>query len=187
MRVGMACAALAATIFLGCGKEEQNLKRQMVFFPNSKNFKQEWTIKMLPNGDTLMHGVAKEYFWNGSTAKSVVWKEGQRDGTAQAWYDNGRVKWQKSYDKGKRTNIWRLSYSDGRPWLVVIYVEGGLTGKAQAWENGVAEPKEAEFLKGSCVSGDCSILEPKLLPEAATPAEKTEAERVTATIQEFLD
>jgi antitoxin component YwqK of YwqJK toxin-antitoxin module len=189
MRISLSIAlgAMIAVLFAGCGKEE-NLKRHIVLYPNSKNFKEEWTIKTLPNGDTLMHGVNKEYFWNGSTKKSVVWKEGKRDGSAQAWYDNGANKWQKSYDNGKKVSTWRLFYSDGHPWIVAPYQNDALNGKVQVWDKAdLDKPKEAEYKDGSCVSGDCGLLDPKKAAEDAAPADKTQVQRDNESLAEFLD
>lgn len=180
-------AVLLAACLVGCGKEE-NLKRQIVLFPNSKNFKEEWFIKLLPNGDTLMHGVNKEYFWNGSTKRSVVWKDGKKDGTAQAWYDNGAVKWQKAYVMGEKTGTWRLFFSDGHPWIVLTHVGGAIDGKVQVWDKTDADkPKEAIYAKGACTGGECGILDPKIVPEEAAPAERTPLERDNESLREFLE
>jgi hypothetical protein len=183
----LAWAAVLAAMLAGCGKEE-NLKRHIVLYPNSKNFKEEWVIKMLPNGDTLMHGVAKEYFWSGSTKKSVIWKEGKKDGGAQAWYDNGANEWQKSYIGGKREGTWRLFFPDGHAWVIVEYKNDALNGKAQVWAKSDEEkPKEATFQNGSCVSGECGLLDPIKVGEDAPPPEKTAAEKANQTMAEFLE
>lgn len=185
--VKIALGAVMAAMFAGCGKEE-NLKRHIVLYPNSRNFKEEWTIKMLPNGDTLMHGVNKEYFWSGSTKKSVVWKEGKKDGSAQAWYDNGANKWQKTYDNGKKVATWRLFYPDGHAWIIAPFKDGQLSGTVQVWDKAdLDKPKEAAFANGACTTGDCNLLDPKPVPEDAAPADKTSITRDNESLAEFLD
>jgi antitoxin component YwqK of YwqJK toxin-antitoxin module len=140
MKVSIVAAALAAfalTGFTGCGSEEkENLARRIVYHPgNSQSIKLEWTVKKLPGGDTALHGVMKEFYWGGANKKAVEYKDGLRDGTAQAWYDNGAQQWLKSYAKGRKVSVWRLFYSDGNPWLVVNHnKEGEIEGTVQKWD-----------------------------------------------------
>jgi hypothetical protein len=192
MRIKVSIASIVLSLALaaflaGCGKEE-NLKRHIVLYPNSKNFKEEWTIKMLPNGDTVMHGVNKEYFWSGSTKKSVVWKDGKKDGSAQAWYDNGANMWQKSYDNGKKVSTWRLFYSNSHPWIVMSFKNGGIDGKVQVWDKAdIDNPKEATFANGACTAGDCGLLDLKQIAPDAAPADKAMITKDNDIIQDFLD
>lgn len=173
-------------ILAGCG-EDMRLERRTVTYPNGKSIREDWTFTRKPNGDTLEHGVHKKFFWNGNPSESVIWKLGKRDGSAQAWYDNGAAKWQKSYGDGERQSTWRLFYSDKQPWMVVNYAKDKLHGKAQAWGKTGGDPKEAEFEHGICKSGDCALLEIPEIP-AGTPApEKAEATRSRDILKDFLD
>lgn len=182
----LAWAALFSILLAACNKEE-NLKRRVVLYPNGKNFKEEWTVKILPNGDTLMHGVSKEYFWGGSTKKSVVWKDGKRDGSAQAWYDNGGAKWQKSYDAGKKVGTWRLFYANGHPWMAINYQNDVMNGKVQVWDRDDAEaPVEAVFANGACNSGECGLLDQKPPAPNAPPPDKNQI-RDKDIVQDFMD
>lgn len=187
--VTAAFAAFAVLGFSACGKEQENLARRAYTFPNSKALKSEWTIKTLPSGDTAMHGVAKEYYWGGSVKKSVVWKDGQKDGSAQAWYDNGGQQWQKSYDKGRKTGTWRLFYSDGNPWIVMAFnAQGMLEGKVQKWDRAdPSQPKESTYAGGTCTSGDCTLLELPQVPEGAPQAAKVQITRDQEILADFLD
>lgn len=194
MKVSMTVATLAALSLAGlsgCGSDEkENLARRIVYHPgNSKNIKLEWTINKLPSGDTLLHGVMKEYYWSGTDKKAIVYKDGQRDGTAQAWYDNGSQQWQKTYEKGKKVNVWRLFYSDGNPWLVVNHnQEGEIDGTVQRWDRmDPATPAEAVFAKGSCTAGDCKVLDlPEVTPETP-PQNKNAIARDREILADFLD
>lgn len=180
-------AAIFAILIIGCGKEPTPEYR-IVYYPNKKNVKEEWSIIRTPRGDTLEQGVHKQYFWNGTTSSSEVWKQGKREGSAQAWYDNGAVKWQKSYAEGKRQGTWRLSYKDGHPWMVVTYDKDVLDGKAQVWgKDDAVQSKEAAFAKGNCVSGECALLEVAPNPADTSAAAKVEFNRTRETVEGFLN
>jgi hypothetical protein len=112
---------------------------------------------------------------------------GKKDGSAQAWYENGAVKWQKSYDDGDKKGTWRLFYLDGKPWIVVNYVNDKLSGTVQVWDKSGGEPKEAQFKDGSCQSGDCALLEAPVIPPDAPAADKVEATRSWEIVQDFLN
>lgn len=183
-----ACAVLGLALALtGCG-EELKLERRTVTYPNGKSVREDWTFVRKPNGDSLKHGVHKKFFWSGSTSESVIWKMGKRDGSAQAWYDNGGVKWQKSYVDGKKQGTWRLSYQDGHPWMVMTYADDKLTGQIQVWDkSGAPDPKTAEYENGVCKSGDCNLLEAPMAPPEATTVETVAMTREWDIIREFLD
>ena len=187
MRVLLSIAFSIAALLAACG-EDVKLERRSVTYPNGKSVKEDWTFYRKPNGDSVAQGVHKKFFWSGSTSESVIWKEGKRDGSAQAWYENGAVKWQKSYDEGKKTGIWRLSFKDGHPWMVVAYKDDKLAGTAQVWDKADASrPREARFQNGNCVSGDCALLEPPVLPPDLPAGEKVEKTRDWEIVRDFLD
>jgi antitoxin component YwqK of YwqJK toxin-antitoxin module len=132
--------------------------------------------------------VHKKFFWSGSTSESVIWKEGKRDGSAQAWHENGAVKWQKTYAMGKRIQTWRLSFKDGSPWIVAPFSDDKLNGTVQVWDKAAAaQPKEAVFKEGDCASGDCALLDPPVLPVDIPAGEKVEKTREWDLVREFLD
>jgi hypothetical protein len=202
LRAAAGAIAVVGLALSGCG-EDLKLERRSVTYPNGKSVKEDWTFVRRPNGDSLEHGVHKKFFWGGSTSEAVVWKMGKRDGSAQAWYENGAVKWQKSYVDGKKNDTWRLSYKDGHPWMVMTYKDDKLTGTVQVWDkSGAPEPKTAEYANGVCASGDCNLLEapadPTAPTEAAPPtdpaeplapaaAEALEKARDWEIVREFLD
>ena len=173
--------------FLGCGKDE-NVEKRIVFHPKGRIIKEEWLIKRTPRGDTLLHGVRKENYWNGAAKQAVVWKEGKRDGSAQAWYENGALKWQKSYVEGKKEGTWRLYYKGGHTWMTVTYLNDALEGAAQVWEKADSDtPKEVKYAKGSCISGECAALDGPPITEDLAPEKKLELTRDREIIREFLD
>jgi hypothetical protein len=188
--VSIAIGALSLAL-AGCS-EDVRLERRTVTYPNGKGVKEDWTFTRKPNGDTLEHGVHKKFFWNGNPSESVIWKMGKRDGSAQAWYDNGAAKWQKSYDNGEKQGTWRLFYLGGQPWIVVNYSQDKLDGKAQVWSRDGGDPKEAEFGQGNCKSGECGLLDLPEIPvadpaDSTATAAKVEATRVREILKEFLD
>lgn len=193
MRGFIAMAALSAFAILGfsgCASEEkENLARRIVYHPGGgQNIKLEWTINKLPNGDTLLHGVMKEYYWGGTVKKSVEWNSGKKHGTAQAWYDNGGQQWQKSYVEGKKVSTWRLFFSDGNPWMVLNYKDNTLQDTVQKWDRqDPAQPKAAAFANGNCVSGDCTLLDLPQVTEETTPAAKVQINRDREIFADFLD
>ncbi|MDB5106826.1 MAG: repeat variant [Fibrobacteres bacterium] len=183
----MAAAFAIALLATGCG-DEIKLERRTVTFPNGKSIREDWTFMRKPNGDSLEHGVHKKFFWSGSTSESVIWKMGKRDGSAQAWYENGSVKWQKNYDDGKKQGTWRLSYKDGHPWIVVNYDKDQINGTVQVWDkSGATEPKTAEYANGVCKSGDCALLDAPVAPPDMAVNDKVELTRDWDIVKEFLD
>lgn len=189
MRVSAPLAFCTAILLglAGCG-EEIRLERRTITFPNGKSVKEDWTFTRKPNGDTLEHGVHKKFFWNGNAAESVIWKMGKRDGSAQAWYDNGAVKWQKSYDNGEKQGTWRLFLLDGQPWIIVTYEKDKLQGSVQVWsKTGGGEPKEAQYEAGICKGGECALLDEPVLAPDAPATDKVEATRAWEIVKEFLD
>lgn len=183
-----ALLALAGAAFQGCGKEERNLQRRIVYHPSSKNIKTEWIVDVKPNGDTALHGAVKDYYWSGSSRKSVVWADGVRDGSAQAWYENGDQMWQKNYVKGRKDGTWRLFYSDGKPWMVMAFdKEGRLEGEVKRWGRNPDDPDVAVFAAGSCTAGKCDVLDLPEVPQGASNAEKKLIARDRDILAEFLD
>ena len=187
MRVLLTIAFPIAALLIGCG-DDVKLERRTVTYPNGKSVKEDWTFQRMANGDSVAQGVHKKFFWSGSTSESVIWKDGKREGSAQAWYENGSVKWQKSYDAGKKTNTWRLSYKDGHPWMVAAYTDDKLDGTVQVWDKAdAAQPKEAVFKNGACQSGECGLLDAPILPADIAPAAKVEKMRDWEIVKDFLD
>ena len=183
-----ALLVLAGSAILGCGKEERNLQRRIVYHPNSKNIRTEWIVDVKPNGDTALHGAVKDYYWGGTNRKSVVWEDGVRHGAANAWYENGDPMWQKNYVKGRKDGTWRLFYSNGKPWMVMSFdKEGKLEGEVKRWGGDPENPDVAIFSAGSCTTGNCNILELPEVPEGASAAEKKLVARDRETLAEFLD
>lgn len=187
----VAIAAFALAGLSGCGKDEkEDLARRIVYHPGGgKDIRLEWTIKKLPAGDTALHGVMKEYYPGGANKKSVVYVDGLKDGSAQAWWDHGGQQWQKSYLKGKKANTWRLFFTDGNPWMVLPYdKEGNLEGTVQRWDRAdPAQPKEAVYTKGNCASGDCNILALPEVTDDMPPAHKLMVNRDRDILADFLD
>ncbi len=186
---GLPALALGSALLFGlfgCG-EELRLERRTVTYPNGKSVREDWTFTRKPNGDTLEHGVHKKFFWNGSASESVIWKLGKKDGSAQAWYENGAVKWQKSYDNGAKQGTWRLSYLDGKPWIVTNYAKDQLNGEVQYWGKDGSDVKAGQYLNGSCQSGECALLDAPILAPDATAADSVEARRSWEIVKEFLD
>ncbi|MDQ3001106.1 MAG: hypothetical protein M3Y08_07580 [Fibrobacterota bacterium] len=185
MRSVFCLAFPIALMLVGCGDEPQ-IERRTINYPNGKSVSEDWTFVRQPNGDTTKHGVHKKFFWNGNTSESVIWKMGQRDGSAQAWYENGAVKWQKSYQEGKKHRTWHLFYQDGHPWIVAHYDKDLLTGTVQVWDKvDATEARSAEFANGACKSGDCALLEPSVLPPDIPAGEMVEMTRAWDIVKEF--
>jgi len=184
---GIISIAVLTMILSGCGKEVK-LERRAVMYPNGKTVMEDWTITRMPNGDTLLHGVRRKLFWNGTNSESVMWNMGQKHGTSLAWYESGEMKWQKAFEKGEPKGTWRLFYRDGKPWINVNHEKSQIHGTVEVWDRtGSGEPRKAEFAKGACVSGDCSLLEAPAVPSDITAAEKVEMTRSWDIIREFLE
>jgi hypothetical protein len=185
--LGAAAALSLAALLAGCG-DDLKLERRSITYPNGKSVREDWTFIRKPNGDSLEHGVHRKFFWSGATSESVIWKMGKRDGSAQAWYENGSVKWQKSYDNGKKQGTWRLSYKDGHPWIVMTYEKDLIVDTVKVWDkSGAPDPKTAQYSNGSCTSGECNLLEKPAAPADTGAAAKLELDRDWDIIREFLD
>lgn len=179
--------SLSVLFFFGCEKPPIPEYR-IVYYPNKKNIKEEWSIVRTPRGDTMEHGTHKTYNWDGSVATSAVWKQGKKDGSSQAWYESGTEQWQKFYKEGKRQGKWRLVYKEGNPWINVNYSEDKLNGKAQSWNRGDStKTKEAIYNNGNCISGDCSVLDVPAPSQDTSTAVQAEIKKVTGTITTFLE
>ena len=187
MRGIIAFGVWIGLMLTGCG-EEPKLEKRRVFYPNKQAVLEEYAITRTKSGDTLLQGVRREYFWDGTTKQSVIWKDGKRHGSAQAWYDGGNVKWQKVFQEGMKTGTWRLYFKGGKPWVVLNYADDKLNGAAQVWNRESGEgPKEATFTNGACASGDCGLLDPAALPEGATPEQTIDFNRQADLLREFLE
>jgi hypothetical protein len=187
MKAYISLAALFAVAFIGCTKEPMPEYR-IVYYPNKKNVKEEWSIVRTPRGDTLEQGTHKHYFWDGAVAQSEIWKQGKREGTALAWYENATPKWQRKFEGGMRQGMWRLFYKDGNPWLVANYDKDLLNGPVHVYDKQDSTmKKEAIFTAGNCVSGDCTLLE--FAPAPVDTAAKVNIEQANEReiLEDFLN
>ena len=151
-------AFIGAVLWLGCSKDAP-LEQRTILHPNKSIWK-KWTIQRTPQGDTLIHGAYKEFYWNGSPAQSTEYKYGIRQGTSQAWYDNGNSKWTKVYRENKREGIWRLYSSNGLPLMEVNFKDGLLHGPFRVWDKiDTSVVVEAEYLNGQCFKGACGAMD----------------------------
>ncbi len=183
-KIQLAALILGSILVVNCTKDPIPEFR-IVYFPNKKNIKEEWSIVRTPRGDTLEQGVHKLFYWDGAAAQSEVWKQGKREGSSQAWYENGGTKWLKHYVAGRPDGLWRLNRQDGQPWEVRNYANGFLNGPLQVWDNSSPSVlKEAIFTKGNCTSGDCGLLDFPI-PPSDTGVVATEMARDRAIIEAF--
>ena len=151
-------AFLLACFFSACTKEAPLVQR-VILHPNRSIWK-SWFIQQMPKGDTVLQGAYKEFYWNGSPAEVTQYRDGAKDGSSQAWYDNGSTQWSKTYARGKRAGIWRLYTSDGRTRLEVPFEEDLIHGIVKIWDpHDTASVRPAKYLKGACVDGACAALD----------------------------
>jgi hypothetical protein len=172
---------LGALLWAGCSKEAP-LEQRVILHPNKSIWK-KWTIQRTPQGDTLIHGAYKEFYWNGSPSQVTEYRYGVREGTSQAWYDNGNSKWTKVYRQNKREGVWRLYSSDGRPLMEANFKDGLMHGPFRAWDKtDTSIVVTAEYLKGQCSGGACGA---KDSLQMVGPGK--EDNRYASLVQEFLE
>jgi len=180
-----------SVLFIGAGllacSEEKKLERRVVLHPNKAVWK-EWNIERTPKGDTLIQGPYKEFFWNGSPAQSTLYKDGKKEGSSQAWYDNNALKWAKVYAADKPTAEWHLYTREGRAWMTIAFNDKGqIEGKVKAWDRVDASTiYDAEFKGGECVSGDCAVLNP-VIPDDLPESSKSVLLKDKETVSAFLE
>ncbi len=178
---------LSTTLFLACEKEPKPEFR-IVYYPDKQNIKEEWSSIRLPNGDTLEHGNHRKHYKMGQVSESDVWVKGVRNGTSQAWYEDGGTKWQRNYVNGKKEGTFRLNFVGGHPWMVVNYVDNRIEGKVQVWDReDVTTPREAVFTKGNCSSGDCGLFDAPPASAETSPEKMVLQKRANEIVQAFLN
>ncbi len=149
---------LGAAFLLGC-TQEAKLEPRVIMHPNKSIWK-KWSIQRTPQGDTLIQGPYKEFYWDGSPSQSTEYKDGLRQGSSDAWYENGKSKWTKMYDQNKKVGIWRLYSANGYPNLEVHFAEGLMDGSLKIWDvTDSTSFVEAQFTKGQCSGGACNALD----------------------------
>lgn len=100
------------------------------------------------------HGLSTE--WNATTGRRVAsypYSQGRLHGTVQAWYPNGRPRWQLAYRHGQRHGALRAWYPNGRIMRTETYRAGARrtghcytrTGRDTTW---FAFERPARFVGG---------------------------------------
>ncbi len=175
---------LVAGLLAACSQQAP-LEQHVVLHPNKSIWK-EWFIRRTPQGDTVLQGPFKEFYWNGSPAQVTQYQNGLKDGSAQAWYENGANKWTKFYHQGKPDGVWRLYTEDGRPRLEVTYANGAIQGTVKIWDqNDTTSVRSLTFQHGQCIGGDCSAFDSlQASPLTPTVADKNSE---AARIRDFLE
>ena len=70
----------------------------------------------------------------GSLVRSMTeYHAGLRDGSAQAWYANGQLAYERTYRRGKEEGEHRGWWPDGTPHFVYHYRDGLTEGTAREW------------------------------------------------------
>lgn len=179
-------ASLLAGLF-ACS-DEKKLEPRIVMHPNKSIWK-EWKIERTPKGDTLIQGPFKEYFWNGSPAASTIYKDGLKEGSSQAWYDNNAVKWTKVYAAGKPTGTWLLFTPSGKNWMEISFNgQGQIEGKVKVWDRvDAATVHEATYKNGACVEGDCGAVTSPVIPEDLPEDNKAALRKDLEILPEFME
>ncbi len=179
--------ALVLGLLSSCS-EDKKLERRVVMHPNNSVWK-EWYIERKPDGDTLIQGAFKEFFWNGSPEGSTIYEDGLKEGSSQAWYDNNSVKWQKVFKHDKPTGTWHLFTRDGKNWMEMSFnAEGEKEGPAKVWDRiEINTVHEATFAKDACVSGDCEAFTHPTIPDDLPESAKQALAKEMDVIQAFLE
>jgi hypothetical protein len=151
-------AIAALNILTACSKEIP-LEKRVVLHPNKAIWK-IWHVQKTPQGDTLIQGAFKEFYWDGAPSISTEYTDGEKDGTCQAWYENGATKWTKEYEHGRRIATWRLFSKDGRTMMELGFEAGLMEGPMKIWDkNDTSVVRVAKYSKGKCQDGDCTALD----------------------------
>ena len=147
-----------AITFSACTKEIV-LEKRVVLHPNKAIWK-IWSIQKTPQGDTLIQGPFKEFYWDGAPAISTEYKDGAKDGTCQAWYENGATKWTKHYNQDRRDGTWHLFSKDGRNIMETSFEAGLMEGTMKIWNrNDSAMVNVSKYRHGKCQEGGCGALD----------------------------
>jgi len=149
---------ILAFIFSACTKEIV-LEKRVVLHPNKAIWK-IWSIQKTPQGDTLIQGAFKEFYWDGAPAISTEYKNGEKDGTGQAWYESGATKWTKQYEHDRRVGNWHLFSKDGRNMMEVAFKAGLMDGAMKIWDrNDSSQVTVSKYQHGKCQEGGCGALD----------------------------
>jgi hypothetical protein len=123
---------MGAWLLIGCG-EELPLEEKIVTHPGRGSVWKKYHFQITPQRDTLIQGAYQEFYWDATPALSTIYKDGKPQGSSQAWYESGELKWTKNYDAGQPKGAWRLYSMNGQNWGEVVYLNGKREGQAKCW------------------------------------------------------
>jgi hypothetical protein len=95
-----------------------------------------WTVrfaKFSTEGETLRHGVAKAWYPNGKLEFEGTYQYGKKDGAFTFWHENGQVAATGEYRDGAPEGQWVWWHENGQKSAYGRYEEGQLTGEWRWW------------------------------------------------------
>ncbi len=145
-------------LLLACSKKEE-LKKHISYYSDGRAIREEWSEKITPTGE-VKHGTQILNYKNWTHQEMIQWKDGQKEGVSQAWYESGTLKWEKYYTAGKKNGKWMLYYPHGGRAVILNYENDFLDGESRLWAfSGDSVGVPAVFKKGACQSGNCLAFE----------------------------
>jgi antitoxin component YwqK of YwqJK toxin-antitoxin module len=95
-----------------------------------------WTVrfaKFSTEGELLRHGVAKAWYPNGKLEFEGTYQYGKKDGTFTFWHENGQVAASGEYRAGQPQGQWVWWHENGQKSAFGRYEDGLLTGEWRWW------------------------------------------------------
>ncbi|MDP4208579.1 MAG: toxin-antitoxin system YwqK family antitoxin [Bacteroidota bacterium] len=99
-----------------------------------------------------LNGIAKSYFQNGKIAEERGWKNGVSDGIWKQYFENGVLKMSSAFSNGKRTGAFLLNYPDNKPEWIGAYLNDKPEGKWKHFDTLGQNDTNIEYKNGEALN-----------------------------------
>jgi antitoxin component YwqK of YwqJK toxin-antitoxin module len=94
------------------------------------------------------HGLAKEWYDDGTPKYEDNYKDGKYHGVSKGWYENGIPKYEWNYKDGKYHGVYKVWRNDGTPKSERNYKDGKKHGVSKGWYEDITPEYEMNYKDG---------------------------------------